>query len=98
MSTEPNDPDKSDEQETFLKKKLLPCLSEAKEGNRTVIFMDAGHFVHGTFLGIVWCFMRLFIPSPSGRKRFNVLGAVNAVTKRIHTFTNETYINSGAFQ
>jgi len=36
----------------------------------------------------------LFIPSPSGRKRFNVLGAVNAVTKEILTFTNEGYINA----
>ncbi|CDN13797.1 Mobile element protein [Richelia intracellularis] len=34
------------------------------------------------------------ICSPSGRKRFNVLGVVNAVTKEIITITNETYINS----
>ena len=34
------------------------------------------------------------ICSPSGGKRFNVLGAVNAVTKEIITITNETYINS----
>ena len=38
--------------------------------------------------------LRTFICSPSGRKRFNVLGAVNAVTKEIITITNETYINS----
>lgn len=56
--------------------------------------MDAAHFVHGAFLGFLWCFARLFIPSPSGRKRFNVLGAINAVTKEIITITNETYINS----
>ena len=29
-----------------------------------------------------------------GEKRFNVLGAVNAVTKEIITITNESYINS----
>ncbi|CDN13661.1 Mobile element protein [Richelia intracellularis] len=38
--------------------------------------------------------LTLFICSPFGRKRFNVLGAVNAVTKKIITITNETYINS----
>jgi transposase len=89
-----NDPDKLTEQDTFREEKLKPRLAEAKDGKREVFFMDAAHFVHGTFLGMIWCFMRLFIPSPSGRKRFNVLGAVNAVTKKVHTFTNETYINS----
>ena len=37
---------------------------------------------------------RLFIKSPSGRKRFNVLGALNALTLEIITITNETYINA----
>jgi transposase len=36
----------------------------------------------------------LFIKSPSGRKRFNVLSAINAVTLDIVTVTNETYINA----
>jgi transposase len=46
------------------------------------------------FLGYLWCFSRLFIKSASGRKRFNVLGAINAVTLEIITVTNETYINA----
>jgi len=50
--------------------------------------------VHTSFLGYLWCFTRLFIKSPSGRKRFNVLGALNAVTLEIITVTNETYINA----
>ena len=88
------DPNKQKEQETFREEKLEPLLAEAKEGKREVFFMDAAHFVHGAFLGMVWCFVRLFIPSPSGRKRFNVLGALNAVTKEVLTLTNETYINA----
>lgn len=36
----------------------------------------------------------MFIKSPSGRKRFNVLGALNALTLEIITVTNETYINA----
>jgi transposase len=63
-------------------------------GKRAVYFVDAAHFVHRAFLGFVWCMERIFIASPSGRKRFNVLGALNAVTYQIITVTNETYINS----
>ena len=56
--------------------------------------MDAAHFVHRAYLGVIWCFTRIVIASPSGRKRFNVLGAVNAITKEVITVTNQTYINS----
>jgi transposase len=88
------DPDKQEEQEEFRETELEPRLVEAKEGRRVVLFMDAAHFVYGAFLGMVWSFVRVFIPSPSGRKRFNVLGALNAVTKEVLTLTNETYINA----
>jgi transposase len=56
--------------------------------------VDAAHFVHSPFLGYLWCFVRVFLPSPSGRTRFNVLGAINALTLEIITVTNETYINA----
>jgi transposase len=38
--------------------------------------------------------VRLFIPTPAGRKRINVLGALNAITHELITIINETYINS----
>jgi hypothetical protein len=34
------------------------------------------------------------VRAPSGRQRFNVLGALNAVTHQLLTVTNESYINS----
>jgi transposase len=43
---------------------------------------------------MVWCFARYFIPTPSGRKRFTVLGAVDALTKEIITVVNETTVNA----
>jgi len=43
---------------------------------------------------MVWCFVRYCIPTPSGRKRFNVLGAVDALTKEIITVVNETTVNA----
>lgn len=88
------DPEKIEEQEAFRKQKLEPLLEEAKAGKRAVFFVDAAHFVHRAYLGFIWCFTRIFIPSPSGRKRFNVLGALNAVSKEVVTVTNETYINA----
>jgi transposase len=43
--------------------------------------MDAAHFVWGAgFLTSLWYFMRMFVRTSSGRKRFNVLGAYNAIT------------------
>lgn len=81
-------------QEEFKKKELMPRLEEAKEAKRAVFFVDAAHFVLGAFLGYVWCFTRVFIPSPSGRQRFNVLGAINAITHEFISISNDTYINS----
>lgn len=87
-------PEKQEEQDTFLEQQIEPALAEAKEGKRVVLFMDAAHFVQGTVLGMLWCFVRIFIASPSGRQRFNVLGALDAVTKEMLTVTNLTYINA----
>lgn len=82
------------EQETYRQQILEPLIEEAVQGKKAVFFVDAAHFVHRAYLGFLWCFTRTFICSPSGRKRFNVLGAVNAITLEIITVTNETYINS----
>ena len=59
-----------------------------------VLFLDAAHFVYGAFVGYLWCFARVFLRSPSGRQRFNVLGALDAVSRQVHLFTNETYITA----
>ncbi len=86
-----------EEQESFVKEELEPRLEEAKTGQRVVFFVDAAHFVLAPFLGILWSFTRLFIKAPSGRKRFNVLGALNAVTHELIIVTNDTYINAQSF-
>ena len=73
-----------------------PCLKEAKENKRTVLFLDAAHFVHAPFVGFVWCLVRVIIKSSSGRKRFNVLGAINAISLELITVVNTTYINANS--
>src|SRR5262245_61044017 len=55
---------------------------------------DAAHFVFGAFLGYLWCFARCWIKAPSGRQRFNVLGALHAITYEVITVTNLTYLNA----
>lgn len=56
--------------------------------------MDAAHFVLRPFLGFLYCFTTLFVKASAGRKRYNVLGALNAITRELTVFTNVTYINS----
>jgi len=82
------------EQEAYQEKKLEPHLAEARAGERAVFFVDAAHFVFGAFLGYLGCFARCWIKAPSGRQRFSVLGALNAVTHDVITVTTLTYINS----
>lgn len=59
-----------------------------------MFFVDAAHFVYGTFLGCVWCFVRLCVRAASGRQRFNVLGAWNAVTRELTYVANTTVVNT----
>mgnify|MGYP002067289156 FL=1 len=48
----------------------------------------------GAFLAMLWSFTRIFIKTSSGRKRFNVLGTLNAVTLQMVTVVNDSYINA----
>ena len=84
----------AEQQEEFLEKKLNPVLDEAKNSERKVFFVDAAHFVLAPFLGFRWSIKRLFIKAPAGRKRFNVLGALDAITHELVSITNDTYINA----
>ena len=83
-----------DQQNKFLEENLTPKLKEAKEGKRAVLFLDSAHFVHAIFLGFLWVLTRVFIKSASGRSRFNVLGAIDAITHHLITVCNTSYVNA----
>ena len=69
--------------------------AKRKNSSHVLLFMDASHFVHGCdFLGGVYSKTRRFVKTFSGRKRYNVLGAINYMTKKVHTVTNTTYITA----
>jgi transposase len=82
------------EQATYVEEELEPRLEQARRGQRQVYFVDAAHFVLAPFLGSLWCAARLFVRAASGRKRYNVLGALDAVTHRLIRVTNDGYINA----
>jgi transposase len=81
-------------QAAFLDDELRPCLDAAVAGEGHVFFVDAAHFVFGTFLCCLWSFARIFVRAASGRQRFNVLGAWDAVTRQLIAVTNTTVVNT----
>ena len=81
-------------QREFLETHLQPTLDAAQKGDGHVYFADAAHFVFGTFLCCVWTIARVFVRAASGRQRFNVLGAWNAVTRELVSITNTTVVNT----
>jgi transposase len=83
-----------DIQARFLETDLRPCLDAALAGQGDVFFVDAAHFVFGTFLCCLWSLARIFVRAASGRQRFNVLGAWNAVTRDLIAVTNTTVVNT----
>ena len=82
------------EQQRFYGEQLKPCLDAAQNGEGQVFFVDAAHFVFGTFLCCLWSFARIYVRAASGRQRFNVLGAWNAVTRELIAVTNTTVVNT----
>jgi transposase len=87
-------PEHAKEQSRFLDNELEPQLRDARAGLRDVYFVDASHFVFAPFLGWVWCVVRWCIRAPSGRKRYNVLGALHAVGHQLIQVANHSYINA----
>jgi transposase len=81
-------------QAAFLETQLKPCLDAAVAGAGHVLFVDAAHFVFGTFVCCLWSFARIFVRAASGRQRFNVLGAWDAVAHRLIAVTNTTVVNT----
>jgi transposase len=78
----------------FYTKEMAPRLAEAAAGTRKVFFIDAAHFVLGSFLGMMWCYSRVFIKTSPGRQRYNVLGAVDSHSKNLITIRSTDNVNA----
>jgi transposase len=81
-------------QNEFLENTVEPVISAAKQDECELYYVDAAHFVLGAFLSYLWSKVRVFVRTPSGRQRYNVLDAFNAITQTMVTVTNTSYINS----
>lgn len=81
-------------QSAFLTDQLRPALDAAEAGTGHVFFVDAAYFVYGTFLCCLWSIARVCVRAASGRQRFNVLGAWNALTRQLVSVTNTTVVNT----
>jgi transposase len=93
----PDDEKQLRAQQEFHDNKLQPRLEEARQGRRTVLSVDAAHFVMGAFPGVLWCFARQLLPSSCGRKRYNALGAYDPIRQEAVTLTNDTVVNQATF-
>ena len=81
-------------QAEFRETKLEPLLEQARAGKGHVFFADAAHFVQGAFLCCVWCRVRMLIRGGSGRKRYSVLGAWNAVARELVSITTDATVTA----
>lgn len=81
-------------QEKFKTETLEPLIEQAQQQKLHLFFVDAAHFVMLPFWGYLYSLAVRYVRSVSGRKRFNVLGALHGLSHELVTITNHDYINS----
>jgi hypothetical protein len=82
-------------QRVFYEDTLLPLINKAKEATITLLFVDASHFVMGCdYLGYIYGRVRRFVRTYSGRNRYNVLAALDFISKKMTAVTNDAYITA----
>lgn len=70
-------------------------MKKAEGGEISLLFLDASHFVMGCdFLGHIYGRVRRYVKTFSGRRRYNVLGALDYVSKKMLVVTNDSYITA----
>ena len=81
-------------QESFKTQSLEPLVEQAQQQKIHLFFVDAAHFVMLPFLGYLYSLTVRYVKSASGRKRFNVLGALHLLSHELVTISNHSYINA----
>lgn len=70
-------------------------MKKAEGGEISLLFLDASHFVMGCdFLGHIYSRVRRYVRTFSGRRRYNVLGALDYVSKKMLVVANDSYITA----
>lgn len=81
-------------QAEFLQNELEPQLQATRENRRSLFFVDAAHFVQGSYLGSLWSVVVLYVRAASGRQRYNVLGAINPFSRSFVSVRNTGYVTA----
>jgi len=89
----PGNPPSVEEQEKFVKE--YHEYKESMQPGDAVFFVDAMHLIHQAVPGHCWGdpLFRPVLPTNSGRKRLNILGAYNPVTHSFVHLTGEENCN-----
>ncbi len=66
----------------------------AVKNEAKVYFGDGVHLIYGYESGNCWCKKRVSVPSAYGRKRVNCLGFLDAVSYKVETIMNDSYLNA----
>ncbi|RKI42443.1 hypothetical protein D7V86_05920 [bacterium D16-51] len=70
-------------------------MEKAASGDTALLSLGASHFVMGCdFLGHIYGKTQQLVRTFSGRQRYNVPGALDYVSKKVHTITNDAYITA----
>jgi len=76
-------------------------MKKAEDGEISLVFLDASHFVMGCdFLGHIYGRVRRYVRTFSGRRRYNVPGALDYVSKKckgIQLFHNLVPVGKNSF-
>ncbi|MSP12559.1 MAG: hypothetical protein EXR62_06340 [Chloroflexi bacterium] len=78
----------------YLKGGLEPLIEQARQRQIHLFFVDAAYFVMLPFLGYLYSLTVRYVKSASGRKRFNILGALHPIGHELVTISNHSYINA----
>ncbi len=84
----------SQKQQEYIQQTLQPAIEKAQNGQIYLLFVDTAHFVMGAFLSCVWSLTRLFIKSPAGRQGLNVIGGLDAISKKVFFQFNTSYVDA----
>ncbi len=81
-------------QEEFKEQQLFPPLKNAASGQDGFLFIDAAHFVQGSYRTYIWSKNPCYFPSAHGRYRVNVLAGLDPANAQVLSYYNDSYINA----
>lgn len=84
-----------DKQEEFKEKCLFPMLKKTVTEDMDIVFMDAAHFVMGSFNSYVWSMKPRYKPTAHGRYRINVIGGLDIKRRQVLSSYNDTTVDAG---